>query len=99
MFLDDTFEDLWRAGVIPDVIGLDNGYRTHNTDAQTICLCSKDLTGTIEVQFFKSTLEIVPSLKTLLFTATLWLGLVGTQENVFGMAANPKVLGLLSQFI
>lgn len=85
--------------MIPHIVGLDNGYRTHNADAQTICLCAKDLTRTIEVQFFKATLEIVPCLKTLLFTATLWLGLVCTQENVFGMAADPKVLGLLSQFI
>lgn len=82
MLLNDSFENLRCAGSIPDSFRVNHRNRAIQAEPQAIGLGSGNAPGAAEAQFIQSAFEVVPSGETLVFSATLGFGLVGTNEDM-----------------
>lgn len=83
MFLDDLFEHVRGAGVVPDGFWIDHCDRALEANAEAICFGAEHERFRIgEAQLFEAGLEVVPGDQAVLFGAALRFGLVGTKEDV-----------------
>lgn len=82
MFLNDPFEHLWRAGVVPDPLRINDRDWSAGADLQAIRLRAEDAAVACELQFFQSPLEVVPRGEARLLVDAFWLRLIGAEEQV-----------------
>jgi hypothetical protein len=92
MLLDDAFEDLWRAGPIPDAVRINDRDRTLSANLQAIGLGAIYATRTGQAQFSQAFLEIIPRLEACVFRRAIWLGLVTAQEYMPANIGNSQAL-------
>jgi len=84
VLLNDTLENLGRAGVIPDAVRINDGDRALLTNAQAVGFGAVDgrIAASSQAEFFKALFEVFPRREPGLFCAALWLGLIGAEEDV-----------------
>ena len=83
MFLNDAFQNVRRAGMIPHSFRVNDGDWPLNTDTKAVGLGAiNQRLRTSQIQFLEPSLEKFPRLKPFLLRATFWLSLIGAKENV-----------------
>ncbi len=82
MLLDNDFEHLGGAGVVPDTFGVDYGYGAVLTYSQAIDFAAVDISLVRQSQFAKSFFQEFPGLQTCFLLAAFRVGLVGAQKDV-----------------
>ena len=83
MFLDDTFQNLRRTGVIPNPFGIDDSNGAVYTDPEAVGFGAENQRFRIgEAEFFQASFQKFPSGKALCFGAAFGVGLVCAQENM-----------------
>lgn len=90
---DDPIEDVGRASVVPDAVGIDHRDGAIGADPQTISLCAQYAPGLGETEFAQPGLEELPRLEGGFAIAALGLGLVAAQEDVTAGAGDAHRLG------
>ena len=83
MLLDDLFEYIGGAGVVPNTFGVNHCDRSLCADTQAICLSAEYLADGLEVQFAESFFEIVPRDDAFGTLAAFVFTLIAAEEDVF----------------
>ena len=93
MKLDDLFQHLWRAGVIPYGVGVNDRDRATQAHAQTVHFAAIDeRLGAGQFEFSKTGLQKLPGGKSLVAWSSLRFGLIGTEKDVTPIFLKPKGL-------
>ena len=93
VLLDDPFEHLGRAGVIPDAFGVNHRNGAPRADVKAVDLAALHPRGRSgKAEFLQSRLEVFPGFKSELPRAALWFGLICAQENVMPIRAQTEAL-------
>ena len=80
VFLDDALQVFGGAGVVPGPFGVDNGNRPPGADTQAVGLGAVDLL--VQPQLGKTSFEVVPGAKALLFGRATGDGLITAEKDM-----------------
>lgn len=82
MMLDDLLKDFGGAGVIPHLVGIDDGDGAVFTDAQAIGFGAEDAAVLAEAELLEAGFKIVPGGKPRFFGTTFGLGLIAAEKDM-----------------
>lgn len=99
VLLNDALQDLRRAGVIPDVIGMYHSDRTLQAHSQAVGLGTINAPLLIKVKLFQSTLQILPALGPLFRRAALWFAGSCAEKDVTFVRSKSAFSGLLGEML
>jgi hypothetical protein len=98
MFLDDPFQYIGRATVIPNRLGIDNRNRAILADTEAISLGSIDKRCLSRyLQFFEPSFKELPRFKSNCLLGTIWFGLICAEENVATVIPQSEILRRLTE--
>ncbi len=82
MFLNDAFQNIRRAGVVPDAFGINECDGPLLTYPQTVSLGSVDSTLARQAEFIEAGFQVVPGFEACRLLRAFWLGLIAAQEDM-----------------
>jgi hypothetical protein len=99
VFLDDFFQNIGSAGVIPDAFGINDGDGAAQADAEAVGFGAIDQRfGTGELEFLQACFEVIPRSQTGFFGTALWLGLISAKEDMAAIFTDAQSFGFAVQF-